>query len=168
MEKVIKVLAVLCMWCIANTSPTYPIQEIPFDVAGVTGESILNFTIRKEDDYAVQLSYLFDAENPSSRKQVWKTSGGELPLSNGRWAEAGAPFDLETIVTDAKSGTEVHRSSVSHPKLTSWGRSALYAEICRVVLKKGRYKLQVRRIGSSSDLAKTGVNVSVVEAYHGK
>ncbi|QVW25725.1 hypothetical protein KJF94_09345 [Pseudomonas hormoni] len=87
---------------------------------------------------------------------------------SGRWAAAGAPFDIEMIITDAKSGTEVHRSSISHPKLTSIGGSALYAETCRVVLNKGRYKLLVRRIGNVGDLEKTGVNVSVVEAYHGK
>lgn len=168
MFKVVKVLSVLFMWCIANKSPTYPPLQIPMNLAGVAGESMLDFTIREEDDYAVELSYFFDAKDSSNREQVWKAAGGDLRLGPGHWAAAGAPFDLETIITDAKSGTEVHRSSISHPKLTSIGGSALYAETCRVVLKKGRYKLLVRRIGSASDLAKTGVNISVVEAYHGR
>ncbi|MEX5575624.1 DUF5625 family protein [Pseudomonas lijiangensis] len=129
---------------------------------------MINLTIEDDDSYAVQLDYPYVEGDSSGRKKIWVAAGGDVQKASGHWEATGAPFDIETIVLDAQSGVEIHHSSVAHPKLTSWGSGALRAEVSRLRLKEGNYKVLVRRIGSAGDLVGVKVNVSVVKAYHGK
>lgn len=138
------------------------------DLSGDTGSSILEIAVKNDDNYAVRLNYFFDAEDPSDRKKVWKAAGGDLRIKPGVWKESGAPFDIETIIVDLKTGLEVHRSSIKNPKLTSYETDSLHAELCRVLLKKGDYKVNVRRFGSTESLTETRVTITIVEAYYGK
>ncbi|MBX8487523.1 hypothetical protein [Pseudomonas cichorii] len=129
---------------------------------------MIKLTIEDDDSYAVQLDYPYVEGDSPGRKKIWVAAGGDIQKTLGHWEATGAPFDIETIVVDAQSGVEIHHSFVAHPKLTSWGASVLRAEVGRVRLKEGNYKVLVRRIGSAGDLVGVKVSVSVVKAYHGK
>lgn len=161
---------VLILWfCFSATlSIASPLGSAPVSMEGNSGESVINLTIEDDNSYAVQLDYPYVQGDSLGRKKIWVAAGGDVQKASGHWEAAGAPFDIETIVLDAQSGVEIHHSFVAHPKLTSWGADALRAEVARLLLKEGYYKVLVRRIGSTGDLVGVKVSVSVVEAYHGK
>jgi hypothetical protein len=138
------------------------------DTSGEASETLLQFSIRDEDQYAIRLNYFYDAASSSSRKRVWTAAGGSVENPARKWEEHGAPFDVETVVFKLADGVEISRSRTSHPRLTSWGDGSLHAETHRVTLTEGSYKILVRRIGQANGLTDTRITVSVTEPYNGK
>lgn len=168
MLKIYKIAFVLLICFFTNVSYGEPLGEVPFGLIGPNGETVLELTVEIEGDYAVQLNYHFDKNNPSDRKKMWNAAGGDSRIKPGQWKRLGAPFDVETVIIDSLSNKEIYKSSISHPKLTSIESDKLNAELCRAVLKEGKYKIIVRRIGSANGLENTTVSISIAEAYHGK
>ncbi|MDU8432251.1 transporter [Pseudomonas syringae pv. actinidifoliorum] len=165
MAKVATVIALLLFPLVGLAAP---LAQTDFDVIGDYREHSLEFSVEKPGAYAVQVDYYYADEGEFSRDRVWRAAGGRSNGKNEMPDKPGASFDIDTSIIELKGGRKIYRSYIRRPILSSWGDSSLHAELFRLSLIPGEYKLLVRRVGESQALAGVVVKISVVDARRGK
>ena len=153
----------------AARAPQKPPFVLPFD-PGVAGTMVATeFRVTKPLLYSVQLQYDFREGDQADRARAWRLAGGRQTQGPGMSKEPGAQLALRVVVSSSTAGSNpLVNEIVRNPRLTSWGASALKAELIAFKLDPGMYKVSVESLQAAPEFHNEPVGVLVVRPYRGK
>ncbi|MGN8275711.1 hypothetical protein [Pseudomonas sp. SMN5] len=158
----IVIVALIAALQAADRSPSY---GVPLKIDGPVSTTNLVVRVSKPDTYTVSLSYPY--VDGVERRKAWTLAGGDS-LKDGLWQEPGSPFVFQIRINEISSGKEMLNQQVTHPKLTSWGSGNLNADLVRIKLESGLYRVFVQRYGNLAEAPPAELQLQFHRAYQGK
>lgn len=164
------ITAIVSTSCSCARTTALPSPPVIHEIAEVKEGVIVDFDFVVDESraYAVELSFPFTKGDQADRALAWSYAGGAEKI-NSAWSKRGAPFSAELTIDrySDKAMVPVLSTVVLTPQLTSWGAS-LSAELGRVTLAPGNYRLHLKIINVQPLPSSRKVNVGVIEPYSGK